>query len=171
MATFQDALNAAKLKGQQQQILSQPSLMDSADVDPEGTAKIQQAKNVQDAFNTGAGQAMGTIGGGLASAGENAAADATTSWADKIKQAAQNSNVKVIPSAYDNELAGYAQKAAEQPKFGEDPSNIQRPAPDQAMQDYQTGLRNQAMQERSANQLADRKNIQFQQLLQSLRGK
>lgn len=123
----------------------------------------------------GMNSAMGTLSGPKMSAlqslagGAESAAPAELGMADRIKQAAANSNVKVIPSAFDNELAQYAEKAGSQPEFGQ--GNLpERNVPDQNMANYQGGLRDQAMQERNAQQLADRKNI-LQQKLQQMYGK
>lgn len=90
------------------------------------------------------------------------------SMADKIRQAAGKSNVKMVPSEFDAEAAKYVEAAKSQPKFGETASSG-RNIPDQEMAEFQAKLREEAMNKRNADQLGARKNIDQSKLMEMLR--
>lgn len=115
MPNFFDLLKQAQDKTDQDKILAQPSVMDEANVDPEGTARIAQAKANEQGMQMGMGSAMGTIQTPklrvlqqLAEAPEMAAAQVPEmGLAEKIKQAAMNSKVKGPEGGLTNNASMY----------------------------------------------------------------
>lgn len=136
----------------------------------------QGEQNTGDAQKQAMNAAMGSMSvpsgsalQALAAGGESAAADTGISMADKIRQAANSSAVKVIPSELDNASAQFAKEAEGNPNFFEQfgAKGVSRNVPDQQMAQYQTGLRQQAQQEQLAQQLQQRK---YQAIQNALKG-
>ena len=112
-----------------------PQINDGGNFSPDVYARLMALKNgsasedelaqneqtSQDAAQAGQNAAMGTMGGPQGSA-LKALAEGTVpavgeNMANDIRQAAQNSSVKVIPSAADTEAANFAQQAQGQPSY------------------------------------------------------
>lgn len=138
-----------------------------------------QDKVPQDAINTASG-VMGSIEGPDLSSlakmigGNSQAPEQALSWAQRIKQAAANGSVKVIPTA--EQAADDAMKSqyADAPnifeKYGAEGKGVggASDASDDAMRSYQGSSRDADMQDRINQQIKDTTLNRFNQLMQTI---
>lgn len=130
----------------------------------------QNDKQIADAINTASGVTGSIRGPKFSGIGATLGQKVDeTGLAERIKQAAQKSNIKVIPTAEEQEANYFKEKYKNAPsffeKYGKQPedagamSNI-----DKERQAFQQKLRDDYFQERNDQQLQNAKDYQFQNL-------